>query len=116
MQVIRYVGRAHRRHITATDWQRAGFKNGESIEWSWKNGFEQLSNALTSDQIAKVIAPDLGFALIDVKELRGPLECRMTPAQAAKRPVNPNVAMNVSTATSAASNDAPVTDTVTPAP
>ena len=89
MQVVRYRGLAHVRRITADDWKSVGCPEGESVEWSWENGFELPSSMFTTDQIAKGIAPDPHLVLVEVSELRGRLAQKMTPAQAAKAAINP---------------------------
>lgn len=83
MKVVKYIGTAHRRRINATDWRDAGLE-GESIEWSWQNGFAVPAEQFTEDQLREVIEPDSGFVIeegeeSDVKPRR--LEHRMTGQQ-----------------------------------
>lgn len=83
MQVVKYIGTAHRRRITARDWQQAGVE-GESVEWSWENGFAIPADQFTDSQMREVIQADSGFAIEegeedDVKPRR--LQHRMTGQQ-----------------------------------
>lgn len=113
MQIVKYIGTAHRRRITARDWQQAGV-DGESVEWSWENGFTIPAEQFTEDQMREVIEPDSGFAIVegeedDVKPRR--LSHRMTGQQFHESPridmmgaVGAPTGARVSTATSEASD------------
>lgn len=114
MQVVKYIGTAHRRRITARDWQQAGL-DGESVEWSFENGFTVPADQFTEDQMREVIEPDSGFAIVggeddDVKPRR--LSQRMTGQQAHESPridmmraVGARTGADVSGATSGASDE-----------
>lgn len=88
MRVVKYVGLAHTRRISVADWREAGLE-GESVEWSFKNGFTVPADKFTDDQIEQIIEPDPGFVIIggddsEVKPRR--LAQRMTGQQAADSP------------------------------
>lgn len=88
MEVVKYIGTAHRRIITARDWQEAGL-DGETFEWSFRNGFSVPVDQFTEDQLADAIRPDPTFVIIggedaDVKPRA--LSQNMTGQQAAESP------------------------------
>jgi len=113
MKIVKYIGTAHRRRITARDWQEAGL-DGESVEWSWENGFAVSAEQFTDEQMREVIEPDSGFAIEegeedDVKPRR--LQHQMTGEQFHGSPridmmgaVGARTGALVSTATSEASD------------
>lgn len=88
MNVVKYVGLAHKRRISAQDWKDAGFE-AETVEWSWLNGFSVPVEQFTQEQLEEVIEPDSGFVIVggdenEVKPRRLPQ--RMTGQQAADSP------------------------------
>lgn len=84
MQFIKYIGTAHRRIITATDFQRAGIKDQQTVEWSYENNFSVALDDFPEDVVRRVFEPDPMFVVMggDEHEPRY-LGSRMTPAQAA---------------------------------
>lgn len=114
MQVVKYIGTAHRRRISAQDWRDAGLE-GETVEWSFENGFTIPAEQFTEEQMREIIEPDSGFAIIggeddEVRPRR--LRQRMTGQQAHEAPrvdmmraVGAPTGASVSTASSGASDE-----------
>lgn len=57
MQYVRYVGAAHRRVISASDWRSARL-TGDQVVWEAQNGFAVPLDLFTEKQIETAIKPD----------------------------------------------------------
>jgi hypothetical protein len=62
MRYVRYIGLAHIRQITASDWRSVGL-TGDTVVWSAFNGFAVPLDSLTEDQIHKAIDNDPEFVI-----------------------------------------------------
>lgn len=82
MRYIKYIGLAHIRQITASDWRSVGIA-GDTVVWSARNGFAVPLDSLTEDQIRKAIDPDPEFIISGDDEdfVPQPQNIDMTPAQ-----------------------------------
>lgn len=84
MQVIKYIGLAHRRVISAEEWAAAGVTGMGTVEWSYMNNFSVPIDHFTDDALRVAIEPDNFFIVSggdDPRELfrRRP---RITPQEA----------------------------------
>lgn len=81
MRYVKYVGLAHQRILSATDWRQAGLP-GETVVWNAGNGFSVPVDRFTEDQLRKAIDPDPSFIITGdtpVVQVRD-----MVPAEAAE--------------------------------
>lgn len=89
-QYVRYVGKAHRRVITAADWRSIRL-TGEQHIWESQNGFAIPLDQFTEDQIKKAIGPDKDFVITnedeDFQPTYGPAD--MTPWELNQSVENP---------------------------
>lgn len=83
MRYVKYIGLAHIRQITATDWRSVGLA-GDTVVWSARNGFALPLDLFTEDQLARGIDPDPELIISDGDdEFKPVFHTRdMTPAQA----------------------------------
>jgi len=87
MQFVKYIGKAHRRGITAAEWRGVGI-NGQTVFWGPENGFSVPLDAFTEEQLRKAIDPDRFFVVVGLESAPDPLPMDMTPEQAEQGPVD----------------------------
>lgn len=91
MRYVRYIGSAHERQITASNWRSVGI-NGETVVWSAFNGFAVPLEQFSDDQVRKAIDPDPFFVITgdeDEEFVPSPQHQAMTPDQVVQASENP---------------------------
>lgn len=103
MRYVRYIGLAHHRQISASDWRQIGI-SADTVVWNAFNGFAVPLDQFTDDQLRKAIEPDNSLVITGEDEKFEPvMDARrdMTPQELEAPRVDildPNGANNASTA------------------
>lgn len=86
---VRYVGTSTIRRITAADWQKAGVKDMETVEWNRANGWSVPRDKISQDALP-FIESDQSMVLFDPDTgEQEPARGRQVRSRALTAPVQP---------------------------